>query len=102
MHRRTRPAVFAKQFCEMCGALDGDFAETQSAVPVVLSMRPRPNDFANSWVICSECFEGLAKTQNSAPQKPDRIQLLSQIRRASIDDQLAVLEWLKKKFSSNK
>jgi hypothetical protein len=30
--------------------------------------------------------------------KPDRVQLLTQIRRATIDDQLAVLAWLQVKF----
>jgi hypothetical protein len=49
----------------------------------------------NLRAICDCCNEGL---QNTAPQKPDRIHLLSQIRRATIDDQEAVLGWLSKKF----
>lgn len=35
----------------------------------------------------------------TAPQKPDRIHLLAQIRRATIQDQRAVLEWLLSKFN---
>lgn len=51
----------------------------------------------NLRAICDTCNEGL---QNTAPQKPDRIHLLSQVRRATIDDQEALLDWLSKKFRS--
>jgi hypothetical protein len=47
--------------------------------------------------ICTNCNEGL---QNAAPPKADRIHLLSQIRRATIDDQEAVLAWLQQKFGA--
>jgi hypothetical protein len=36
--------------------------------------------------------------QNTALPKPDRIHLLSQVRRATLDDQQAVLDWLLGKF----
>lgn len=36
--------------------------------------------------------------QNAAPPKPDRIELLKQVRRATIDDQLHLLAWLQGKF----
>ena len=49
----------------------------------------------NLRAVCTNCNEGL---QNTAPPKPDRIHLLAQIRRAPIDDQRAVLDWLLKKF----
>lgn len=49
----------------------------------------------NLRAVCSNCNEGL---QNSAPPKPDRLLLLSQLRRATIDDQEAVLNWLLGKF----
>ena len=49
----------------------------------------------NLKAICSNCNEGL---QNTALPKPDQIHLLSQIRRATVDDQLRVLNWLKEKF----
>jgi hypothetical protein len=45
----------------------------------------------------NNCNEGL---QNASPVKPDRLILLTQIRRAPIADQIAVLEWLQKKFAS--
>lgn len=50
----------------------------------------------NLRAVCTNCNEGL---QNSGLPKPDRIHLLAQIRRATIDDQRAVLDWLLKKFS---
>ena len=49
----------------------------------------------NLRAICDRCNEGL---QNTSPMKPDQIQLLSQIRRATLDDQKAVLNWLIRKF----
>ncbi len=52
---------------------------------------------SNLRAVCSNCNEGL---QNAAPVKPDRLQLMAQIRRATLGDQKAVLDWLKKKFSS--
>lgn len=50
----------------------------------------------NLRAVCTTCNEGL---QNTALPKPDRIHLLSQIRRATIDDQKVVLNWLVKKFN---
>ena len=52
--------------------------------------------FANLRAECSNCNEGL---QNTSLPKPSRIELLKQIRRATIDDQQAALEWLSSKFS---
>jgi 5-methylcytosine-specific restriction endonuclease McrA len=49
----------------------------------------------NLRAICTNCNEGL---QNTSLPKPDRIHLLAQVRRATIDDQQVVLEWLLKKF----
>jgi len=49
----------------------------------------------NLRAVCTNCNEGL---QSSAPPKPDRIELLKQVRRATIDDQLHLLQWLETKF----
>lgn len=49
----------------------------------------------NLRAVCTNCNEGL---QNTAPPKPDRIELLKQVRRATIDDQLHLLRWLETKF----
>ena len=51
----------------------------------------------NLKAICTNCNEGL---QNTALPKPDRIYLLAQIRRAAVDDQIVVLEWLEEKFKN--
>ena len=52
---------------------------------------------SNLKAICTNCNEGL---QNTALPSPDRVHLLATIRRATIDDQLAVLDWLKEKFGN--
>lgn len=49
----------------------------------------------NLRAVCTNCNEGL---QNTALPKPDRIHLLAQIRRATINDQESVLNWLLQKF----
>ena len=53
----------------------------------------------NLRAVCNNCNEGL---QNAAPPLPDRIHLLAQIRRATIDDQRAIMAWLKQKFGEDK
>lgn len=53
----------------------------------------------NLRAVCTNCNEGL---QNTAPPKPDRLHLLVQVRRATIDDQLFLLEWLQRKFGKVK
>ena len=50
----------------------------------------------NLRAVCTNCNQGL---QNTALPKPDRIHLLAQIRRATIQDQKAVLHWLLQKFN---
>ncbi len=50
----------------------------------------------NLRAVCTNCNEGL---QNTVLPKPDRVHLLSQIRRATLDDQSAVLNWLLQKFN---
>ncbi len=50
----------------------------------------------NIRAVCTNCNEGL---QNTAPPKPDRIELLRQVRRAKIDDQLYLLDWLEQKYA---
>ena len=47
--------------------------------------------------VCTNCNEGL---QNTALPKPDQVWLLSQIRRATIDE--AALNWLLHNFNTKK
>ncbi len=88
--------------CQMCGLAAGDPDPFGSNRTVRLTMghivdKSKGGDDkpGNLRAVCTNCNEGL---QNSAPQKPDQVYLLSQIRRATIQDQRAVLEWLLSKF----
>ncbi len=109
-------------FCNICGAVAGDRWQTRPTKPVVLSLRTRVGDPLVAWTICNECHEGLQELarhkssrtiqatgnrcneglQNANLQPPDQVWILSQVRRTTIDDQQAVLQWLQKKFASNK
>jgi len=88
--------------CQMCGVAAGDPDPLGSERTVRLTMghiidkSKGGNDSPqNLRAICTNCNEGL---QNTSPPKPDRIHLLAQIRRATIPDQQAVLDWLLQKF----
>jgi hypothetical protein len=89
--------------CQMCGVAAGDPDPLGGNRTVRLTMghiidkSKRGDDTPqNLRAVCTNCNEGL---QNTALPKPDRIHLLSQIRRATIDDQQAVLSWLLQKFN---
>lgn len=88
--------------CQMCGAAAGDPDPIGGPRTVRLTMghivdKSKGGDDSpnNLRAVCEACNEGL---QNTAMPKPDRIHLLAQVRRATIDDQRAVLEWLIRKF----
>ena len=88
--------------CQMCGAAAGDPDPGGGNRTVRLTMghiidksKGGSDTPENLKAVCTTCNEGL---QNTALPKPDRIHLLSQIRRATLDDQRAVLEWLLTKF----
>lgn len=88
--------------CQMCGLAAGDIDPFNPARTVRLTMghikdKSKGGDDSpqNLRAICTNCNEGL---QNTALPKPDRIHLLSQIRRATISDQQVVLDWLLTKF----
>ncbi|MBX7245481.1 MAG: HNH endonuclease [Candidatus Sumerlaeaceae bacterium] len=88
--------------CQMCGAAAGDPDPLGGNRTVRLTMghiidKSKGGDDTpqNLRAVCTNCNQGL---QNTALPKPVRIHLLSQIRRATIPDQIATLEWLLKKF----
>lgn len=102
--RETRSQVLERNgyTCQMCGATAGDPDPYHPTRTIRLSLghiidksKGGEDTPANLRAMCSNCNEGL---QNAAPMKPDRLQLLTQIRRATITDQQAVLEWLLQKF----
>lgn len=89
--------------CQMCGVAAGDPDPLGRNRTVRLTMghiidKSKGGDDTpqNLRAVCTNCNEGL---QNTALPKPDRIHLLAQIRRATILDQEAVLDWLLQKFN---
>jgi HNH endonuclease len=106
--KQTRAFVLARNgnTCQMCGMAAGDIDPFNPARTIRLTMghikdKSKGGDDSpgNLKAVCTNCNEGL---QNTNLPTPDQIWLLSQIRRATIDDQKIVMEWLEKKFSSGK
>ena len=90
--------------CQMCGLAAGDPDPYEPSRKVRLTMghiidKSLGGDDTpgNLRAVCTNCSEGLAAT---APPKPDRLQVLRQVRRATIEDQLYVLDWLLEKFKN--
>ncbi len=88
--------------CQMCGVAAGDPDPLGGSRPVRLTLghikdKSKGGDDTpqNLRAVCTNCNGGL---QNTALPKPDRIHLLAQVRRATIDDQEALLSWLLNKF----
>ena len=89
--------------CQMCGVAAGDPDPLGGSRTVRLTMghiidKSKGGDDSpqNLRAVCTNCNQGL---QNTALPKPDRIHLLAQVRRATIDDQRALLAWMLKKFN---
>lgn len=55
------------------------------------------DELSNLRTLCSSCNQG---AKNITLEKPSRIWLISQVRRANLDDQEAVYAWLGKKFGA--
>lgn len=102
--KETRAFVLERNgyTCQMCGLAAGDSDPLHPGQKIRLTMghiidkskggTDRPE---NLRAVCTNCNEGL---QNIAPPKPDRIELLKQVRRATIEDQLHLLDWLEQKY----
>lgn len=105
--KETRAIVLERNgyTCQMCGSAAGDPDQYNSNRTIRLTIghivdksKGGEDIPSNLRAVCSNCNEGL---QNAAPIKPDRLQLLAQIRRATLTDQKEVLEWLLQKFKLN-
>jgi 5-methylcytosine-specific restriction endonuclease McrA len=86
----------------MCGVAAGDPDPYHESRKIQLTMghiidksKGGTDTPENLRAVCTNCNEGL---QNTAPPKASRIELLKQVRRATIDDQLHLLDWLETKF----
>ena len=106
--KETRAYVLERNgyTCQMCGLAAGDVDPFDATRSVRLTMghiidksKGGPDTPNNLRAICTNCNEGL---QNIAPPKPDRLHLLTQVRLATIDDQLYLLEWLERKFAKTR
>lgn len=104
--KETRAEVLNRDgyTCQMCGIAAGDPDPFHPGRKILLTMghikdksKGGTDDAGNLRAICANCNEGL---QNIAAPPPDRIHLLAQVRRATVDDQRAVLEWLRDKFGA--
>ncbi|MGI8854454.1 MAG: HNH endonuclease [Thermomicrobiales bacterium] len=102
--KETRAYVLERNgyTCQMCGLAAGDPDPFDPKRKVRLTLghiidksKGGIDSPSNLRAICTNCNEGL---QNTAPPKPDRLHLMSQVRRATVDDQLHLLEWLEQKF----
>jgi hypothetical protein len=105
--KETRAYVLERNgyTCQMCGLAAGDPDPFDPTRTVRLTMghiidksKGGSDEPGNLRAVCTNCNEGL---QNISPPRPDRIHLLSQVRRATIDDQRYLLEWLERKFKRN-
>lgn len=103
--KETRAYVLERNgyTCQMCGMAAGDQdpfnpeRTVRLTIGHIIDKSKGGEDYPqNLRAVCTNCNEGL---QNSSPPKPDRIFLLAQVRRATIQDQEALLEWLLKKFN---
>lgn len=87
--------------CQMCGLTPGDIdPTTKRKVRLHIGhIKDKSlgglDEASNLRALCSTCNQG---AKNITGEKPTGIWLLSQIRRAGIDEQRAVFTWLGKKF----
>ncbi|HEX8383556.1 MAG TPA: HNH endonuclease [Sphingomonas sp.] len=87
--------------CQMCGLTPGEVDPgTGRKVHmhighIVDKSLGGKDELSNLRALCSSCNEG---AKNVTQQKPSTIWLLSQVRRAGIDEQRAVYGWLATKF----
>ena len=89
--------------CQACGVTVGEMDPEGRPVRLHVdhheaqSLGGRINDL-NLRVLCSACNQG---AKNLTAQPPKWIWLMSQIRRATRDDQLRALDWLKAKYEGS-
>lgn len=89
--------------CLMCGLTPGDIDPmTGRKVRLHIGHIKDKNlggkdELSNLRTLCSTCNQG---AKNITAEKPSAIWLLSQVRRAAMDDQQRVYDWLRRKFGS--
>jgi len=87
--------------CQMCGLTPGDLdPDTGRKVRLHIGhIKDKSlggkDELSNLRALCSSCNQG---AKNITAEKPTGLWLQSQVRRAGIDEQRAVYDWLRKKF----
>lgn len=90
--------------CQMCGLTPGDIDPyTGRKVRLHIGHIVDKNlggkdELSNLRALCSTCNQG---AKNITGEKPTGVWLLSQVRRAGLDEQKAVYDWLARKFSKS-
>lgn len=100
---KLRAEVFDRNgfTCQMCGLTPGDIdpftgRKVRLHVGHIVDKNLGGKDkLSNLRTLCSTCNQG---AKNITTEKPTAIWLLSQVRRAGIQEQKAVFEWLTRKF----
>ncbi|MCC6158678.1 MAG: HNH endonuclease [Deltaproteobacteria bacterium] len=88
--------------CQMCGRGAGDKDEETGRTirlhigHIIDKSIGGKDELTNLRALCSSCNQG---AKNLTTEKPSKIWLLQQIRRAGQDEQFAVYEWLRTKFN---
>ena len=102
--KKTRAEVLDRDgyTCQWCGRAAGDI-DPSTGRPVQLQMGHikdkalgGTDEFDNLRALCRDCNEG---AKNITQEKPTTRWLLAQVRRAGVQEQQAVRDWLNKKFS---
>jgi len=90
--------------CQMCGLTPGDIDPATGRKVrlhlghIVDKSHGGKDELSNLRTLCSTCNQG---AKNVTTEKPSTIWLLTQIRRAGVEEQQAVYGWLSKKFGDN-
>ena len=104
LSQRLRAEVFERDssICQMCGAVGGEPDEDNPGRPIRLHVGhivDKSHDgtdvITNLRTLCSACNQG---SKNLTAEPPRHTWLMAQVRKAAIDDQRRVFEWLRERL----